>query len=52
MRLTHAFTYYLSQARTITGELRLCDTDHRHFTLRHLVVGSVRAPNGHIAQVK
>ena len=36
MRSTHAFTYYSSQARTIRGELRLCDTDHWHFTLRTL----------------
>ena len=52
MRLTHAFTYYSSQARTITGELRLCDTSHRHFTLRHLIVGLGRAPNGRLVQVE
>ena len=51
MRLTHAFTYYSSQARTIRGELRLCDTDHRHFTLRTLIVGLGRAPRGDIVQV-
>ena len=51
MRLTHAFMYYSSQARTIRGELRLCDTDHRHFTLRHLIVGLGRAPRGDIVQV-
>ena len=52
MRLTHAFTYYSSQARTIRGELRLCDTDHRHFTLRTLIVGLGRAPRGDIVQVE
>ncbi len=52
MRLTHAFTYYSSQARTITGELRLCVTDHRHFSLRHLIVGLGRAPRGDIVQVE
>ena len=52
MRLTHAFTYYSSQAQTIRGELRLCDTDHRHFTLRHLIVGLGRAPRGDIVQVE
>ena len=52
MRLTHAFTYYSSQARTIMGELRLCDTDHRHFTLRHLIVGLGRAPRGDIVRVE
>ena len=51
MRLTHAFTYYSSQARTIRGELRLCDTDHRHFTLECLIVGLGRAPRGDIVQV-
>ena len=51
MRLTHAFTYYSSQARTIRGELRLCDTDHKHFTLRTLIVGLGRAPRGDIVQV-
>ena len=52
MRLRHAFTYYSSQARTITGELRLCNTNHRHFTLRHLIVGLGRAPSGHFVQVE
>ena len=52
MRLTHAFTYYSSQARTITGELRLCDTDHKHFSLRHLIVGLGRAPRGDVVQVE
>ena len=52
MRLTHAFTYYSSQARTIRGDIRLCDTDHRHFTLRHLIVGLGRAPRGDVVQVE
>ena len=52
MRLTHAFTYYSSQARTIYGDLRLCDTDHRRFTLRHLIVGLGRAPRGNCVQVE
>ena len=52
MRLTHAFTYYSSQARTIRGVIRLCDTDHRNFTLRHLIVGLGRAPRGDVVQVE
>lgn len=52
MRLTDPFTYYSSQAGTITGELRLCDTDHRHFTTRHLIVGLGRDPHGGVAQVE
>ena len=52
MRLTHEFTYYSSQARTLRGDLRLCDTDHRHFSLRHLIVGLGRAPCGDAVQVE
>ena len=52
MRLTHAFTYYSSQAPTIRGALRLCDTDHRHFTLHHLIIGLGRAPPGDVVQVE
>ncbi len=46
MRLTHTFTYYSSQARTITGE------DHRHFSIRTLIVGLGRAPRGDVVQVE
>ena len=51
MRLTHSFTYYSAQARTIRGPLRLCNTDHKHFTLRHLIVGLGRAPTGSCVEV-
>ena len=51
MRLTHAFTYFSAQARTIYGPLRLYQTDHPHFTLRHLIVGLGRAPNGASVEV-
>ena len=51
MRLTHAITYFSSQARTITGGLRLADTNSRRFTIRHLIVGLGRAPNGCDVQV-
>ena len=46
MRLTHAITYFSSQARTIGGGLCLADTDSPRFTIRHLIVGLERAPNG------
>ena len=46
MRLTHAITYFSSQARTIGGGLRLADTDSPRFTIRHSIVGLGRAPNG------
>ena len=46
MRLTHAITYFSSQARTIKGGLCLADTDSPRFTIRRLIVGLGRAPNG------
>ena len=52
MRLTHAITYFSSQARTIVGGLRLAQTDSRLFTLRHLIVGLGRAPIGADVQVE
>ena len=52
MRLTHAITYFSSQARTIVGGLRLSQTDSRLFTLRHLIVGLGRAPIGADVQVE
>ena len=52
MRLTHAITYFSSQARTIVGGLRLAQTNSRLFTLRHLIVGLGRAPIGADVQVE
>ena len=52
LRLTHAITYFSSQARTIQGSLRLLDTASQYFTLRHLIVGLGRAPNGSDVQVE
>ena len=49
--LSYAFTYYKSQARTIKGSIRLAETHHKHFTLRHLIVGLGRAPLGEFVQV-
>ena len=46
MRLTHAITYFSSQARTIHNGLRLTDTDKARFSIRHLIVGLGRAPVG------
>ena len=46
LRLTHAITYFSSQARTITGSLRLMETNSKHFNIRCLIVGLGRAPNG------
>ena len=44
--LSYAFTYYKAQGRTIKGSIRLAQTDHKYFTLRHLIVGLGRAPLG------
>ena len=52
MRLTYAVTYFSSQGRTIYSPLRLTDTTHKYFTLRHLRVGLGRAPEGSAVQVE
>ena len=52
LRLSHAICYFSSQARTITGDLRLAQTSHPHFNIRHLVVGLGRAPEGHCVEVE
>ena len=52
LRLTHALCYFSAQARTIRGPLRLAQTDHEHFTLRHLIVGLGRAPDGSCVEVE
>ena len=51
-RLTHALTYFSAQARTIHGGIRLAQTSHKNFTLRHLVLGLGRAPRGCDVQVE
>ena len=52
LHLTHALCYFSVQARTIRGPLRLAQTDHEHFTLRHLIVGLGRAPDGSCVEVE
>ena len=49
--LRYALTYHKSQATTIPGSLRLAQTDHKYFTLRHLIVGLGRGPLGVDVQV-
>ena len=49
--LSHAVTYDSSQARTIYGPLRLLQTTHQMMTLRRLIVGLGRAPDGAFVQV-
>ena len=52
LRLTHAITYFSSQARTILGCLRLSETDSERFNIRCLIVGLGRAPNGWDVEVE
>jgi hypothetical protein len=52
MLLSHAITYFSSQARTIHGGLRLAQTSSKLFTLRHLIVGLGRGPVGADIQVE
>ena len=52
LRLQHAITYDSSQARTITGPLRLDQTWHKHFSHRRLIVGLGRAPEGAQVEVR
>ena len=51
-RLTSALTYFLSQACTIHGGVRLAQTSHKNFTLRHLILGLGRVPRGCDVQVE
>jgi len=52
LRLTYAITYDSSQARTLYGRVRLVQTDHAHMTLRRLIVGLGRAPEGQQLEVE
>jgi hypothetical protein len=52
MRMTYAITYDSSQARTIYGRVRLVQTDHARMTLRRLIVGLGRAPEGSQIEVE
>ena len=52
LRLTHCLCYFSVQARTIKGPLRLAQTGHPYFTIRHLIVGCGRAPEGSVVEVE
>ena len=46
-RLQHALTYYCAQGRTLRDGLVICgDTDHKMFSMRHLIVGIGRVGVG------
>jgi hypothetical protein len=50
-RLSHAVTYFSQQARTIKCSLRLLNTENKNFTIRHLIVGLGRSPEGRLVSV-
>ena len=52
MKLSYAMTYDSSQSRTLYGKVRLTQTDHPCFTLRKLIVGLGRAPEGSQLEVE
>ena len=43
LRLCYAITYASCQGLTLPGVVRLDDTDNKHFSIRHLYVGTSRA---------
>ena len=49
--LCYAYTYHKTQGRTIHGIIRLAETSSKNFTLRHLIVGLGRGPEGKNIQV-
>ena len=51
LRLSYALTYASVQGLTLTGRVRLSDTDSPHFSLRMLYVGSSRATAARLLEV-
>ena len=47
LRLAYARCYYTSQGRTLRDAVVvMLDTGHKHFSVRHLIVGISRVPRG------
>jgi hypothetical protein len=51
LRLSYAITYASSQGLTLPGIVRLDDTNNKHFSLRHLYVGSSRCTSCFLLEV-
>jgi hypothetical protein len=51
LRPTHAICYASAQGRTMDVPVLLLDTEHPHFTTRHLIVGLGRVTSGHLVCV-
>ena len=52
LRLASAITYAGCQGLTLPGVVRLCDTDSKHFTYKHLYVGASRAVGHHLLEIE
>ena len=51
LRLSHALTYAACQGLTLGGRVRLAETTHPAFTLKHLYVGSSRCTSASLLEV-
>ena len=50
-RLSHALTLASCQGLTLTGRVRVCDTDNPHFTTQHLYIGASGATSNELLEV-
>ena len=51
LRPSFAQTYHSSQGLTLEGRVQLCDSCHKHFTSRMLLMGLSRARGAELVQV-
>ena len=51
LRPSFAQTYHSSQGLTLEGRVQLCDSGHKHFTSRMLLMGLSRARGAELVQV-
>ena len=51
LRLSHSITYAACQGLTLYGRVRLCETSHPAFSLKHLYVGSSRCTGAALLEV-
>jgi hypothetical protein len=52
LRLSHSITYAACQGLTLYGRVRLCETSHPAFSLKHLYVGSSRCTGAALLEVE
>ena len=51
LRLSHSITYAACQGLTLQGGVRLCETAHNNFNIKHLYVGSSRCTSAQLLQI-